>query len=760
MGFPVVAKTQKSADSLPVYLSPNFNYSEFMRFDAPKPPMDLIYQSNGFLALRENGFGGQIVIIPAPVDNAPHNTSDRLKAMEIGAPAFVDAMNRAYNFADSSAERHVVYFPDRTEYQAVFEGGPKVVFTVYPVYGEPAAVLQVHIKQADGPLQVRLYIHGTGFQALTEQSDSEALYGSPRWPYRLLLQELPRANVQEDSIQWMLKQGAKASIIVTLGGTESEARMTLQKINASEDLLKQATNKAWNNYLASVPLVAPDETLHFKIGTSGAEEEITPEDLVRSELWFWRGVLSTTCQVKYLKGTPITIADWNTFMGMWGNDGIAEAIALSATTRKDLARGAILNWFRYSVNAHGDGSAAWTIFPSGKSTYESDHPEHETESVPLQAALVGTYVRLTGDTSILDEKPEGAAGKRTLWQSLVAYQSNLRKVRDTNQDHLIDWLHIYETGWDDKNSPFVDNNKAPTSVLNEQVFNLWSLQEMVYLSRIRGEDPSPWQEEFDAAREAVRTKLWDAETQRYWDLDISTGKLWTQGENLDAYYFLFYDSDPNRIAAMMDRLNDPRKFNGALLPTLAFDSAKWGGYWRGPAWPREFWQVALALNRVGFPKDAFTWLARAIQSNLGPILPENVDPKLYPSRDHINGGVRIMGYDALDCAAFADIAGLRIWAGDDLTVVADPTIGKVYVRSQKWMGDSYDALFRPGKPTLLWRNGQAFKPLSPKHVWRARKVGTHVTFERAKDIRFHRNPIKESSDVQEGLAFAPATGGS
>src|SRR5438046_10747114 len=132
------------------------------------------------------------------------------------------------------------------------------------------------------------------------------------------------------------------------------------------------------------------------------------------------------------------IADGNHCRGMWGNDGIAEALALAATSRKDLARGAILNWFRYGVNANGDGSAAWTIFPSGRNTYQAKGAESETESVPLQAALVGQYVRLSGDTTILDQNLGVQVGHRTLWQALLAYHRNSLKVRDPNYDHLID----------------------------------------------------------------------------------------------------------------------------------------------------------------------------------------------------------------------------------------------------------------------------------------------------------------------------------
>src|SRR5439155_8823344 len=212
-------------------------------------------------------------------------------------------------------------------------------------------------------------------------------------------------------------------------------------------------------------------------------------------------------------------------------------------------------------------------------------------------------------------------------------------------------------------------------------------------------------------------------------LNVSTGRLWKQGEKLDAYYLLYYESDAARIAAMMKRLNDPTKFDGPLLPTLAFDAPTWGGYWRGSSWPREFSYVALGLSRSGRSREAFTWLARGTRTNLGPILPETIDPKKYP-RDYDISGVRIMGYDALDTAAFPDVVGLRIWAGQDLTVTASPELGKVYVRGQKWMGDSYDALFEPGRSTVLWRNGKKLKPLGSNQIWRAKKKGQKISFER------------------------------
>ena len=723
------AQARKPAAAFPVYLSNNFDYASFTRFDAPGPPKGLIYQSNGFMALQESGFGGQKVIIPVDGANPPTNSSDRLSALAIDAPVFIDASKRTFDLATSPAKRNLTYFADRTVYRATFDNGPEVALTVYPVYGKPTAVFRVANVRSDGPVRVILQSHGDGFSIFQGLSADRVMYGSSRWPYRAIVAAKPRATVENGRFEWSLTSGEDAALGVTVGGTKREADASLTTLLASADLFDEATHRAWNEYLASTPLVAPAEPVQFTIGTSGEHESIAPQDLVRSELWFWRGVLNTTCQVSYLPACPMMIADWNAFLGMWSNDGIAEALALAGTHRSDLARAAIINWFRYSVNARGDGTSAWTIFPSGKNTFQATGPERETQGVPVQATLVGEYVRLTGDTGILREKVGGVNGNRTLWQALTAYERNLLKVRDANGDHLIDWIHTYETGWDDKDSPFIDHGRDATSAVNEQVFHLWSLQEMIYLSRIQGEDASAWEHEFAVAKDAVRARLWDSATQRYWDLDVKSGKLWTQAENLDAYYFLYFEKDPVRIDAMIRRLNDPMKFNGALLPTLAFDTPHWGGYWRGPAWPRIIPYVALGLTRSGHGVAGFDWLARAINSNEGPLLPENVDPKLYPPRDHPIGSVRIMGYDALDSLILPDVAGLRTWAGEDLTVAANPTLGKLYIRGQKWMGGDYDAIFEPGHPTRLWRNGHELRPLPSDRVWRARKQGRTVAFE-------------------------------
>lgn len=725
-----VAQIKESAAGFPTYLHDDFDYASFTRFDAPAPPKTLIYQSNGFMALQERGFGGQKILIPVAGPAAPTNSSEVLSTLEIDAPVFVDSAQHTYSFDASPAKRSMTYFADRNVYRAAFTGGPQVTLTVYPVYGKSVAVFRIKVDHTSGPTRMTIQSRGDGFQVVPGSQATYITYGSSKLPYRALLAAKPKASVKGGSFEWKLGKDGEAALLISTGGNENEAKSSLTELHNSHDLFDNMTHQLWNKYLASASLVAPAEPIQFVIGTTGRRKSISPEDLVRSELWFWRGALNTTCQVNYLPACPMTIADWNVFMGMWSNDGIAEALSLAGTNRSDIARSAILNWFRYSVNAAGDGTTAWTIFPSGRSTFDAVGPERDTQGIPAQATLVGEYIRLTGDTSILDEKLGGPAKERTLWEALLAYQHNLLKVRDANHDHLIDWLHTYETGWDDKDSPFIDLKGDATSAMNEQVINLWSLQEMAYLSHLKGEDPAPWLKEFDLAQQAVRSKLWDPATERYWDLDTKTGELWTSGENLDAYYFLYFEKDPTRIAAMMKRLNDPAKFNSALLPTLAFDTPNWGGYWRGPAWTRIFGYVGMALNRSGHGKEGFDWLSRAISSNLGPLLPETVDPRAYPSGEHANGSVRIMGYDALDALILPDVAGLRTWAGQDLTVMPPvASIGKIYVRGQRWMGDRYDVILDPGHATRVWRNEQPMKPLSIDQTWRAHENGDSVTFQ-------------------------------
>ncbi len=170
-----------------------------------------------------------------------------------------------------------------------------------------------------------------------------------------------------------------------------------------------------------------------------------------------------------------------------------------------------------------------------------------------------------------------------------------------------------------------------------------------------------------------------------------------------------------------------------FCPPWHFDTPNWGGYWRGPAWPRIFSYVSMGLSRSGHGQEGFEWLARAINSNLGPLLPETVDPKTYPPGEHPGGPVRIMGYDTLDAMVFPDVAGLRTWGGDDLTVAPPSVNGLVYVRNQKWMGDSYDAVFEPGRPTRIWRNKKPMKSLASNHTWHARKQGHSVVFQTAQD---------------------------
>jgi hypothetical protein len=170
MGCCMLASPGKCQSDFPLFLRRGFDYARFMRFDADAPPKEGIYQSNGFLALVESGFGGQVINVPAASGDAPDVHSDALSAIRWDAPVLLNASGQTFRFDDSPGARYVSYYPDRTVYDVSFAGGPTVSLLVYPVYGVPAAVFHLHCEKAEGSIKVTWPVHEDGFQAVSRAS--------------------------------------------------------------------------------------------------------------------------------------------------------------------------------------------------------------------------------------------------------------------------------------------------------------------------------------------------------------------------------------------------------------------------------------------------------------------------------------------------------------------------------------------------------------------------------------------------------------
>lgn len=272
----------------------------------------------------------------------------------------------------------------------------------------------------------------------------------------------------------------------------------------------------------------------------------------------------------------------------------------------------------------------------------------------------------------------------------------------------------YETGWDNKDSPFTEYGR-PTTAMNEQAFRMWSLAALAHLADVRGEDCSPFQEEAEIVQEMVSNLLWSEDTLFYHDLDLVTGSLWTRAKNLDAFYWLFYERDPHRIKSLVTKVNDESMFCGSLLPTLSFDSPgfRTDGYWDGRAWPRIHAYVGVGLARAGHARLGLEWALRAILSNTGPICPETLDPTADPVAPTYEGPCTLMGYNALVCLALLDICGFEMWTGGEFAAVARDGLPKLYIVEHKHEGACFSGVFEPGEGLSVYRDGVKICKVSP-----------------------------------------------
>jgi len=151
-----------------------------------------------------------------------------------------------------------------------------------------------------------------------------------------------------------------------------------------------------------------------------------------------------------------------------------------------------------------------------------------------------------------------------------------------------------------------------------------SLEEMVLSLETSGRKTYRWQEEFETVRNAVHTKLWDAE-HSVTGLDVSNGnsgpraKIWTP-----------------TISCLRERsrshwchdeaIRESTEVQRALLPHPAFDTPNWVAIGEDRA---AVAQVTLAVARR-YGREALLGLARGLNTNLGPVIPENINPRTYP----------------------------------------------------------------------------------------------------------------------------------
>lgn len=740
------------------------NYCEWMKVMTPQPLPGPIY-SNGLIATVDlpDRVAHQEVLVPrnGPV---PDVTDCRLNLVEIDTASVYDFVTgRAYVGNYERLDRvTITYRGDRVIYQFSFY--PELTASVeeYIPWEYPVLVHRIRVERSEGfegeSRKVRLAVRcfGKELQRVSfNLAEQYLVFSSPDCPFYLVV----KANIPVESygtnprnfgipgrepytgergVLWpwrtigvlgfLLEPGpsqpSELVVVFATGLSEEEALRNASEVLQDDDELSSETEAFWNKFFGSCPLVVTNEPITFTHAPSGERRSISPEELTKAQLWNWRGVLTDIVRAPYLKCQPLTIADWGNFIGMWSNDGTEEALALSYTNQWALARECIVNWFKYAVNyKKGDGHCVWTLYPSGLTSF--DHAgalDEDTEGVPLQARLVGHYLRVTGDTSILSRD---LGNGRTLWAQLLAYENSLLEVRDINSDHLVDWLHIFETGWDNKHSPFIKGNRAPTTAINEQVFRLWSLSELVYMCKLRGIDPGPWEEEMEKVREAVESTLWSDVDKFYHDYDVEADQLWIRARNLDAFYWLFYENDPQRIHWMIARLQDPKEFNASLLPTLSLSNPEFrrDGYWDGRAWPRVHSYVGVALARAGYAGLGLEWVARALMAHLGPILPETLDPLADPVNESLMGPCRLMGYNALNCVALIDIVGLRMWDGRDLTIVPLESLPRLCVINAKWKGQAYDAAINRDKGvTLFHHRGEEICVFGPGAVFEMTEI--------------------------------------
>lgn len=114
-------------------------------------------------------------------------------------------------------------------------------------------------------------------------------------------------------------------------------------------------------------------------------ENLSPKELIPSQLWFWRGVLNTTCWTPSARN-PLEIADLNLIMGFGASMALLRRLHWRVPAKDSRSR--YHHWFRDSANAEGEGTFV-DYLPSGKNNFAAAGPEEVIRPRQNPSPLLG-----------------------------------------------------------------------------------------------------------------------------------------------------------------------------------------------------------------------------------------------------------------------------------------------------------------------------------------------------------------------------------
>ena len=446
-------------------------------------------------------------------------------------------------------------------------------------------------------------------------------------------------DVVAEELQW---------IAVSYHIDEAKAIANCKRMADERDKIITDNKIFWEEYLASCPVVELDRDYVYKHETLNIKECFSPEEFITRQLWHYQCLLMNVCEVEFNK-LPIYMApDRIHWIGTWSNDGPQCMAILSLTNQKELARRIIIQYLKHAMTIKGEFS--WYMHADGTGCYGvKGDVGRFSHGDPYMPHVVEYYIRNTGDESILLED----AGGITVYEKLKTYMLNLHNLRDMNQDSLIEWSNLWETGWDDKGGTFFTSasleewmdvvangtedeiaefytkHQRPVIAVVEQVIALWSFKAMEKLAKDKGDAElvSYCEKMFLEMKQAVETRCWNEDDQFYYDIDVKSNTQTTE-KSADAFFWLNFEDDMGRAAELVEHLNNDNEFNCYYVPMLSKDSEGFNqfGYWSGGHWPREMSIIAMGLHHCGFDDKAMELLVRAIMSEKGNVIAEVIEP--------------------------------------------------------------------------------------------------------------------------------------